>query len=88
MYLSLCNFSLVYYSIGDEGESYRLRVFGYRGNASDSFSAHNGYRFSTYDIDNDEAPECCPCAPAYGGGWWFYGYVAAIFYFLTETITT
>jgi hypothetical protein len=22
--------------------------------------------------NNDEAPKCCPCAPAYGGGWWFY----------------
>ncbi|XP_071548106.1 uncharacterized protein [Panulirus ornatus] len=60
------------FSIGGEDEFYRLKVFGYRGNASDSFSAHNGYLFSTYDVDNDEAPECCPCAPAYGGGWWFY----------------
>lgn len=60
------------FSIGREDEFYRLKVFGYRGNASDSFSAHNGYLFSTYDVDNDEAPECCPCAPAYGGGWWFY----------------
>ncbi|XP_042218498.1 uncharacterized protein LOC121863773 isoform X2 [Homarus americanus] len=60
------------FRIGAEMDNYRLNVFGYRGNASDSFSAHNGYLFSTYDRDNDEAPECCPCAPAYGGGWWFY----------------
>ncbi|XP_045584996.2 LOW QUALITY PROTEIN: uncharacterized protein [Procambarus clarkii] len=60
------------FSIGAEADNYRLNVFGYRGNASDSFSAHNGYLFSTFDKDNDEAPECCPCAPAYGGGWWFY----------------
>lgn len=60
------------FRIADEAHNYRLSVFGYRGNASDSFSAHNGFLFSTYDRDNDEAPECCPCAPAYGGGWWFY----------------
>lgn len=59
-------------SIGPESDNYRLSVFDYRGNASDSFSAHNGYLFSTVDRDNDEAPDCCPCAPAYGGGWWFY----------------
>ncbi|XP_068220341.1 uncharacterized protein [Palaemon carinicauda] len=60
------------FSIGNEDDNYKLNVFGYKGNASDSFSAHNGYLFSTFDRDNDEAPECCPCAPAYGGGWWFY----------------
>ena len=42
------------------------------GNASDSLSAHNGFAFSTVDRNNDQAPKCCPCAPAYGGGWWFY----------------
>jgi hypothetical protein len=26
----------------------------------------------TLGRNNDEAPKCCPCAPAYGGGWWFY----------------
>ncbi|CAL4061335.1 unnamed protein product [Meganyctiphanes norvegica] len=60
------------FGLTGEDDNYRLRVSGYRGNASDSFSAHNGYLFSTFDRDNDEAPECCPCAPAYGGGWWFY----------------
>ena len=51
---------------------YRLWVGGYGGNATDSLSAHNSYPFSTVDKNNDEAPRCCPCAPAYGGGWWFY----------------
>jgi len=57
-----------------EGEAmdYRVWVGGYSGNASDSLSAHNGYKFSTVDRNNDQAPKCCPCAPAYGGGWWFY----------------
>ncbi|XP_067012693.2 uncharacterized protein [Anabrus simplex] len=51
---------------------YRLTVGGYSGNASDSFSAHNGVYFSTVDRNNDDAPSCCPCAQSYGGGWWFY----------------
>merc|ERR1719244_708764 len=57
-----------------EGEStnYRIWVGGYSGNASNSLSAHNGYQFSTMDKNHDQAPKCCPCAPAYGGGWWFY----------------
>ncbi|XP_059094034.1 angiopoietin-related protein 3-like [Tigriopus californicus] len=60
------------FRLEDEGENYRLIVGGYEGNATDSLSAHNGFGFSTYDRNNDEAPRCCPCAPAYGGGWWFY----------------
>ena len=56
---------------GEETE-FRLWVDGFSGNASDSFSAHSSYKFSTVDRNNDEAPKCCPCAPAYGGGWWFY----------------
>ena len=64
----------VYSTFRVEGEDadYQLWVGGYRGNASDSLSAHNGFKFSTVDRNNDEAPKCCPCAPAYGGGWWFY----------------
>lgn len=60
------------FRVEGEDENYRLLVGGYEGNATDSLSAHNGFAFSTYDRNNDEAPRCCPCAPAYGGGWWFY----------------
>lgn len=35
---------------------YRLWVEGYQGNATDSLGSHNGYAFSTFDRDNDEAP--------------------------------
>ena len=59
----------------DENNNYRLWVSDYYGNATDSFSVHNGYHFSTVDRNNDEAPKCCPCAPSYGGGWWFYRYI-------------
>ena len=26
-----------------------------------------------------QAPKCCPCAPAYGGGWWFYRQVIIVY---------
>ncbi|KAJ8961855.1 hypothetical protein NQ318_021472 [Aromia moschata] len=57
--------------VSPESDNYRLTVGGYTGNASDSFSGHNGSFFSTYDKTNDFAPECCPCSVSYGGGWWF-----------------
>lgn len=60
------------FRVDSEALDYRLWLGGYSGNASDSLSAHNGYKFSTVDRNNDQAPKCCPCAPAYGGGWWFY----------------
>jgi len=60
------------FRVEGESQDYRVWVGGYSGNASDSLSAHNGYKFSTVDRNNDQAPKCCPCAPAYGGGWWFY----------------
>nr|CAI5846168.1 unnamed protein product [Callosobruchus analis] len=59
------------FRILDEMQNYTLLIDGYTGNASDSFLSHNGSAFSTYDRRNDEAPECCPCAVSYGGGWWF-----------------
>jgi len=58
--------------VEDEDSDYRLWVGDYFGNATDSFSVHTGYAFSTVDRNNDEAPPGFPCAPAYGGGWWFY----------------
>nr|CAH0107216.1 unnamed protein product [Daphnia galeata] len=56
------------FRVDSEEDLYRLWVEGYQGNATDSLGSHNGYAFSTFDRDNDEAPPCCPCAPAYGGG--------------------
>lgn len=58
--------------VESEEKNYRLIIGGYKGNASDSFSSHNFTMFSTYDRKNDEAADCCPCAIAYGGGWWFH----------------
>lgn len=60
------------FRVGPEDERYLLEVGNYSGNASDSFGAHDGKRFSTYDQIHDEAPLCCPCSRTYLGGWWFY----------------
>ncbi|XP_066248513.1 uncharacterized protein [Euwallacea similis] len=59
------------FRVAGEDEGYQLTIGTYVGNASDSFSSHNGSRFSTYDKKNDLAPDCCSCSISYGGGWWF-----------------
>ncbi|XP_077294861.1 uncharacterized protein LOC143917250 [Arctopsyche grandis] len=68
------NTALAQYStfeVDSEEYFYKLKIRGYTGNASDSFTYHNGAKFSTYDKTNDKAPACCPCSNSYGGGWWF-----------------
>lgn len=62
------------FKVGNEDSKYSIIVCGYTGNASDSFSSHNGSAFSTFDSTNDHAPDCCPCSLSYGGGWWFDRY--------------
>lgn len=59
------------FRIGPEELNYILEIGDFSGNASDSFSSHDGAYFSTFDRKNDGAPDCCPCAVTYGGGWWF-----------------
>lgn len=63
------------FSVADESDGYRMRlkVGSYRGNAGDSIESHgttntNGYKFSTSDLDNDNAPSSC--AVARKGAWW------------------
>lgn len=73
------------FRLNDEDSKYTLTVDDYTGNASDSFSAHNGSAFSTFDNTNDQAPQCCPCSVSYGGGWWFNKYeIFVIIFFVTE----
>jgi hypothetical protein len=45
------------FQIKSEIEGYELVVGGYQGTAGDSFGVHNGKKFSTFDVDNDDAPE-------------------------------
>ncbi len=58
--------------VAGEDDLFRLTVADYSGNATDALSAHSGRPFSTRDGNHDTAPACCPCAPAYAAGWWFY----------------
>ena len=59
--------------VGSEASGYRLTSDGYSGNAGDSFGKesgrHNGYPFSTKDVDNDAYS--VSCANLYKGGWWY-----------------
>ena len=60
--------------VKSEEEGYELQVSGYSGTAGDSFSAHNGKKFSTYDVDNDDAPVQFwngNCAKRFHGKLWF-----------------
>ncbi|XP_011189956.1 angiopoietin-related protein 1 [Zeugodacus cucurbitae] len=58
--------------IGDESEDYILKSVGdYSGNAGDSLSPQSGYKFSTYDRDNDIWGGGS-CAKLYEGGWWYH----------------
>ncbi|XP_071153182.1 techylectin-5A-like [Mytilus edulis] len=55
--------------VKNEMSGYKLEVAKYTGNAGDSLSEHNGYRFSTWDRDNDVSR--ANCAERYKGGWWY-----------------
>ncbi|XP_023209987.1 techylectin-5A-like [Centruroides sculpturatus] len=58
------------FEIGNNEESYQLRVSGCNGDACDPLTHyHDGMRFSTYDKDNDLIPP--NCADLYKVGWWF-----------------
>uniref|UniRef100_H2YQD1 Fibrinogen C-terminal domain-containing protein n=1 Tax=Ciona savignyi TaxID=51511 RepID=H2YQD1_CIOSA len=66
------------FSIGSAEEHYSLTVSGYSGNAGgnesnvclgDSLSAHNGYPFTTKDVDNDL--HSGNCAVIEHGAWWY-----------------
>lgn len=57
-----------------ESEGYKLIVGEYKGDAGDSLSTHNEKKFSTYDVDNDDAPIQFwngNCAARFHGAWWY-----------------
>ncbi|XP_034308364.2 ryncolin-1-like [Magallana gigas] len=59
------------FKVGSKSDKYLLTVGGFKGSLGmkDSFSYHNGMKFSTKDRDNDKAG--ANCAAANGNGWWF-----------------
>jgi len=56
--------------VHNETSNYRMHVSGYSGNAGDALSYNDGMMFTTYDRDNDLAPNY-NCAVRNGGGFWY-----------------
>ncbi|CRK91759.1 CLUMA_CG005393, isoform A [Clunio marinus] len=61
------------FKIHSEADYYKLEVYGYEGNAGDSFNdltyGANNSPFSTYNRDNDRSS--LNCASMLKGGWWW-----------------
>ena len=58
------------FKIGGEANNYKLTIGGYSGDAGDSMAFQNGSQFSTWDRDNDNAPDGA-CVQSCGrGAWW------------------
>ena len=62
------------FRVEGEDQGYELHIGGYRGDAGDSLTSHNGLKFSTQDKDNDKYSG--NCALAWKGGWWFRRYLS------------
>ncbi len=58
------------FKIGDYSTNYRLTISGYLGTAGDSMAYHNGYQFTTKNVDND-IYDTANCAEEYLGAWWY-----------------
>ncbi|XP_034482709.1 ryncolin-4-like [Drosophila innubila] len=59
------------FAIGNEDQQYELHTLGdASGTAGDSFSAHRGNKFSTFDRDNDGQSDI-HCAKQHTGAWWY-----------------
>ncbi|XP_032509822.1 tenascin-N [Phocoena sinus] len=57
------------FRVASSKERYRLTVGKYRGTAGDALTYHNGWKFTTFDRDNDIA--LSNCALTHHGGWWY-----------------
>lgn len=64
------------FSVGNAANEYPLTVNSFTGiTPDDPFSGHSGFRFSTYDNDNDDWNNNCAAQNANAfdnGGWWFH----------------
>ncbi|NXK33966.1 TENN protein, partial [Piprites chloris] len=57
------------FQVASSRERYRLAVGNYRGSAGDAMTYHNGWKFTTWDRDNDVA--LSNCALTHHGAWWY-----------------
>ncbi|XP_046895078.1 microfibril-associated glycoprotein 4-like [Hypomesus transpacificus] len=58
------------FSVGPESNGYKLTVTGFKnGGAGNSLSHHNGFKFSTFDKDQDASST--NCAVSYYGAFWY-----------------
>uniref|UniRef100_A0A8D1U170 Tenascin-N n=1 Tax=Sus scrofa TaxID=9823 RepID=A0A8D1U170_PIG len=58
-----------FFQVASSKERYRLTVGKYQGTAGDALTYHNGWKFTTFDRDNDIA--LSNCALTHHGGWWY-----------------
>ncbi|XP_023566151.1 tenascin-N isoform X2 [Octodon degus] len=58
-----------FFQVASPKERYKLTVGKYRGTAGDALTYHNGWKFTTFDRDNDIA--LSNCALTHHGGWWY-----------------
>ncbi|XP_046861234.1 ficolin-2-like [Xenia sp. Carnegie-2017] len=59
-----------YFAVKNEAHKYQLSLGNHSGNVGNSFSWHNGMKFTTKDSDNDKRNNA-NCAKQYRGGWWY-----------------
>ncbi|CAG5126902.1 unnamed protein product [Candidula unifasciata] len=57
------------FNLTDESSGYLITTGGFSGNVYDSMSIQNGYKFTTFDRDNDRSDY--NCAVRYHGAWWY-----------------
>ena len=61
-----------FFSVGNSGTNYTLKIAEYTGTAGDSLAYHNGMQFSTKDRDNDQwSGVNCASSSARHGAWWY-----------------
>ncbi|XP_069497234.1 tenascin-N isoform X2 [Ambystoma mexicanum] len=57
------------FSVASSRDKYKLTVSGYKGTAGDAMTYHNGWKFTTFDKDNDIA--LSNCAMTHKGAFWY-----------------
>uniref|UniRef100_A0A8C3SB39 Tenascin N n=1 Tax=Chelydra serpentina TaxID=8475 RepID=A0A8C3SB39_CHESE len=58
-----------FFRVASSKDKYKLSVGNYQGTAGDALTYHNGWKFTTWDRDNDVA--LSNCARSHHGAWWY-----------------